>query len=116
LPDIPLADEESMSPWWRLCVPLVSVVEVLSPCGVVAVSCVVLAGVFFMSSVRVELDELGVVEVCAIMDTEKHRAAAVIISFFMVFRLLVGIDRFVPTSYQDAAAHRKVCLCSHASC
>jgi hypothetical protein len=51
---------------------------------------VVLAGAAFVSSLRVELEALGVVEVCANMDTEKHRAAAVIINFFMVFRLLVG--------------------------
>jgi hypothetical protein len=45
-------------------------------------------GVLFVSSVRVEPDELGVVEVCAAsMDTEKQNAAAVVISFFMVFLL-----------------------------
>ena len=73
--------------------PLVE--SVVSPDGVVAVSWVVFAGgVFFMSSVRVELDELGVVEVCAASkDTEKHSAAAVIISFFIAFHLLVKLDR-----------------------
>jgi hypothetical protein len=41
--------------------------------------------VLFVSSVRVEPDELGVVELwAASMDTEKQNAAAVVISFFMV--------------------------------
>jgi hypothetical protein len=67
----------------RVWVPFVSVEEVF---GVVeeldgSVAC----GVFCVSSVRVDPDALGVVEVCAAsIDTEKANAAAVVINFFMV--------------------------------
>ena len=42
-----------------------------------------------VSSVCVEPDVLGV-ELCANIVTEKHNAAAVVSSFFMVILLLVG--------------------------
>jgi len=52
----------------------VAPVEVVEDCGVL-----------FVSSVRVEPDELGAVELwAASMDTAKQNAAAVVISFFMV--------------------------------
>jgi hypothetical protein len=55
-------------------------------------------GVLLASSVRVEPDELGgVVELwAASMDTEKQNAAAVVISFFMVF-VSCGIKQNLPT-------------------
>lgn len=66
-----------------------SVASVVLVLGVVVVDC----GVFLVSSVRVELDDEGVVELCAAsMVTEKHNAAAVVISFLMC-RLLVVLDR-----------------------
>jgi len=45
-------------------------------------------GVFLVSSVCVEPDVLGV-GLCANIVTEKHNAAAVVSSFFMVILLLV---------------------------
>jgi hypothetical protein len=54
-------------------------------------------GVLFVSSVRVDPDVLGTVEVwAASIDTEKQNAAAVVISFFMVF-VSCGIKQNLPT-------------------
>jgi hypothetical protein len=79
LPEAMLPEE-----WSGVCVPLVSVEEVFTPDDVeleVLEDC----GVFWVSSVRVDPDALGVVEVCAAsIDTEKTNAAAVVINFFMV--------------------------------
>jgi hypothetical protein len=66
---------------------LLLVWEVVSPAGVEdCVEGVDACGVFLVSSVRVELDVLGVL--CANIVTEKHAAAANVSSFFMVFHLL----------------------------
>lgn len=59
-----------------------------------------------MSSWLVEPDVDGVVELCAAnMDTEKHNAAALVSSFFMVFRLLVFRQNLpIPTKMRAAYA------------
>jgi putative effector of murein hydrolase LrgA (UPF0299 family) len=64
--------------------------------------------VLFVSSVRVEPDVLGVVEVWAVsMDTEKQNAAAVVISLFMVF-VSCGIRTKFAYTYEDAGVSRQV--------
>jgi hypothetical protein len=70
--------------------------ELLSPALVVdwedVVEGVEACGVFLVSSVRVEPDVLGV-ELCANIVTEKHSAAVIVSSFFMVIRLLGRMNR-----------------------
>lgn len=84
LPDISLAE----APFLEWCLPCDAVLSVASVVLVEGVG--VACGVFLVSSVRVEVEDDGDVELCAAsIETEKHNAAAVVISFFMRFCLLV---------------------------
>jgi hypothetical protein len=72
---------------------LAGVVLSVAPVWLDVVALVEACGVFLVSSVCVEPDVL-LVELCANMVTEKLKAAAIVSSFFMVFRLLVGKPNF----------------------